>query len=94
MVMDEEKQMGLVAVFFLEWVGIGNTEFSRSVKSNVFPQYCNENSNMFLVSYVELQVAWLLEHIRMELRRAFQSVPHDTHSLGLFIFTLLVCALS
>lgn len=57
MVMDEEKQMGLVAVFFLEWVGIGNTEFSRSVKSNVFPQYCNENSNMFLVSYVELQVA-------------------------------------
>lgn len=43
MVMDEEKQMGLVAVFFLERVGIGNTEFSRSVKSNVFPQYCNEN---------------------------------------------------
>lgn len=44
MVMDEEKQVGLVVVFFPEGVGIGNTELSRSVKSNVFLQYCNENT--------------------------------------------------
>lgn len=43
MVMDEEKQMGLVVVFFLEGVGIGNTKLSRSVKGNVFLQYGNEN---------------------------------------------------